>query len=58
MSSLSAVADGDKPDTPPLLGDLVMWGYANGQPPELTAIGKDFLSELQVRMDIFKARQR
>lgn len=56
MSSLCAVEDGDKPDTPPLLGDLVMWGYATGTPVALTAIGRQVLNELQERINIGEAR--
>lgn len=47
VSSLSAVADGGKPDTPPLLDNLVMWGYATEKPVALTAVGIDVLNEMK-----------
>ena len=58
MSSLSAVAEGNEPDTPPLLADLEMWGYAVGTPPVLTAIGMDVLSELHERIRATEERSR
>ena len=58
MSSLSAVAEGNEPDTPPLMADLEMWGYAVGTPPVLTAIGTDVLSELHERIRATEERSR